>query len=93
MCFNGQSRHFIRYMSLFSYLFVCEYRFIMFYIVFCVLNSIFVDVSSKSFVILFVSFPILCCIYCCAICFLSHIVIFLLHLLFLDMFVICLIGN
>jgi hypothetical protein len=57
MYFNGQSRHFIWYMQHFYYLSRCEYGFIMFCIVFRVLNAIFIDISSKSFVILYVSFP------------------------------------
>jgi hypothetical protein len=44
--------------NIFSYLSRCEYGCIMFCIVLRVLNVIFIAVSSKSFVIIFVSFPI-----------------------------------
>jgi hypothetical protein len=49
MYFNGQSRHFLRYMPNFSCLSVCEYGFIMFCIAFCVLNALLSGVSLKSF--------------------------------------------
>jgi hypothetical protein len=45
-------------MPLFSYLSFCECGFVMFYIVFCVLNAIFICVSLKSFLILFVSYTV-----------------------------------
>jgi hypothetical protein len=56
--FNGKSRHLIWCMPLFSHLSICEYGLIMFCIVFQVLNYIFIGVSLKSFVVLFISFPL-----------------------------------
>jgi hypothetical protein len=56
MYFNGKSRYLICYMPLFSYLSVCEYGFIVlcsvFWMLFCLVFSF------KSFVILFLSFPL-----------------------------------
>jgi hypothetical protein len=45
-------------MPLFSYLSVCEWGFMLFCIVFCVRNAIFICFSLKSFVILLVSLPV-----------------------------------
>jgi hypothetical protein len=53
----GQSRHFMRYIPLLSYLFLCNFGFNICCILFFVLNATFIVVFRKNFVI-FVSFPI-----------------------------------
>lgn len=57
MYFNGQSKHFIRYMALFIFI----YLQVLFYYVLCcvcVVNAIFIVLSLKRFVIHSVSFPV-----------------------------------